>query len=406
MPVIPINSVFEMHIVVAGAVILLSLYCFLRNYAAPSVPISQSLRSDHGVFDYDQYSVKYNRSELIYNRVTHSLTSFGKYSTNRTLLDVLSILEYDYREIRYPIPFSQYYQHEENRYRNFGVKHPVLLDVETGPILPSTDPSAVMLIIRSDSKQFYSMLASVSHAFDVYNFSALTILDFGLTESDIMELQQFLQCRHLDSIPVYYRVFSFSSCPTWISMTECATSGGMSWKAISYLDATFQWNGITLWIDPGRMLEERFKQDLEYVKEEGLYSTRSSGTVEQWTHPSSIHFLKRYFSVSHISMNHTIVLGAYVLVDPRNETIRHRILYPYYQCAFTKNCIQPRGTTRQDHRGEEAILSLLVSTVDIPHAASDLSGRRPPYKQVSVESYANLCSIVCCGRVHGICSRE
>ena len=304
-------------------------------------------------------------------------------------------IEYDYREIRYPIPFSQYYQYEEERYKNYNTRHSILLNAKTGPILPSSDPSAIMLVIGSDSKQFYSMVKSIEQAFNTYSFSALTILDYGLTTKDLRHLQKTIECLHLNTIPIYYRVFNFDSCPTWISISQCATRGGYSWKAISYVDATLQWNGMTLWLDAGVMIQNTFVRDLDYVNIEGFYSPKSSDPVEIWLSPSSTLFLKEYYSISDSALNKTNCLSAYVLVNPRNETIRYRVLYPYYQCAFTKSCLYPTGSSRANHRGEQSILSALVHSIHIPHTASNISGRRPPFRQNRRIAYSDICSSVC-----------
>ena len=384
-----------MFLLIAGTILLLLLYCFLHNSETASVLHHQSFPYSRALFDYDQQFIVYNVNELEVDSTTHSLRSFGEYSTNRNDCTLFFPLEYDYPTIRYPIPFSQYYQHEENRYRNYGIQQPILGRMKAGAITPSTDPSAIMLVIGSDTKQFYSMLKTIEQASRVFNLSALTIIDYGFSDTDIKRLQKSIQCFSVNRIPIYYRVFNFDSCPTWISMAECATRGGYSWKAISYLDATFQWNAVTLWLDTGVMINEQFLKDLNYVKEEGFYSPKSFDSVEKWLNPLSTQFLSRYFSVSQSALNDTNCLSAYVFVNPRNETIRQRVLYPYYQCAFTKRCIYPVGSSRANHRGEQSILSALVKSIHIPHTASKWSGGRPSFRQNRHSQYSDICFPVC-----------
>lgn len=179
-----------MFLLIAGTILLLLLYCFLRNSETASVLHHQSVPYSRALFDYDQQFIVYNENELEVDSTTHSLRSFGEYSTNRNDCILFFPLEYDYPTIRYPIPFSQYYQHEENRYRNYGIQQPILGRMKTGAITPSTDPSAIMLVIGSDTKQFYSMLKTIEQASRVFNLSALTIIDYGFSDTDIKRLRR------------------------------------------------------------------------------------------------------------------------------------------------------------------------------------------------------------------------
>ena len=304
-------------------------------------------------------------------------------------------LEYDYRDTRYPIPFSQYYRYVESRYSNYNGTDSILRNVTMGPIRPSTDPSSIMLIIGSDTKQFMSMAATIAHAFKMYRFDALTILDYGLTENDKRELQRYIQCLHQKSVPVYYRVFNFDACPTWISIALCATKGSHSYKVISYLDATFEWNGMTLWLEPGFLVPNYFEKDVEYARSEGFYSPLSSDNISMSLHSSSFKFLKRYFASSSVALSEANCMSTYALVNPVNTTILHRVLYPYYHCALTKRCILPSDTILASSRHDQAILSLLVKSVSIPHTASYLSNQQPIFRKIRNANISSFCFCVC-----------
>ena len=94
-----------MFLLIAGTILLLLLYCFLRNSETASVLHHQSIPYSRALFDYDQQFIVYNENELEVDSTTHSLRSFGEYSTNRNDCILFFPLEYDYPTIRYPIPF-------------------------------------------------------------------------------------------------------------------------------------------------------------------------------------------------------------------------------------------------------------------------------------------------------------
>ena len=152
---------------------------------------------------------------------------------------------------------------------------------------------------------------------------------------------------------------------------------------------------MTLWLDPGVVLGNTFEKDVEYARGEGLYSPKSSGPIELSLQPASLQFLKRYFAVSVASQNETLCYPSYFLLNTRNETILQKVVLPFYQCAFTKKCILPTISTLSRHRNDQAILSLLVKSVSIPHTASNLSNRRPSSKWVKNTDFRDICLIVC-----------
>ena len=76
--------------------------------------------------------------------------------------------------MRYPIDFSDYYQHIENRYERYGEENPLLPSfVRIGRIEAS---NGTMLVIGSDKKQFYPLLATIKSALNTVSFDAITII--------------------------------------------------------------------------------------------------------------------------------------------------------------------------------------------------------------------------------------
>ena len=283
--------------------------------------------------------------------------------------------------MRYPIDFSDYYQDIQNRYDRFGEENAFLpAYIRTGRIKAS---NGTMLVIGSDKKQFYPLLATINNALKTVAFDAISIIDYGFSDNNLLDLSQFIthiHSNHANTI-VYYRRFSFINAPTWISLSECATKGGYSWKAIGYVDASLEWKGMVVWLDTGVVIPPSFKIDREYGMNEGIYSPYSFDTIGRWVHPSAVSFLEMNGMVKKVRMNETNCLSAYVIVNMKNKTVVDDVLMKYYQCAFTKKCIRPEGVNRFNHRYEQSILSILIKEVNPPHCATRLSSKKPPYRQ-------------------------
>ena len=58
--------------------------------------------------------------------------------------------------------------------------------------------------------------------------------------------------------------------------------------------------------------------------------------------------------------------GGYVWINYNNETVMNNVIFPLVQCAYTRRCIAPIGSTRKNHRQDQAILSALVHSAKIP----------------------------------------
>ena len=79
--------------------------------------------------------------------------------------------------MRYPIEFSDQYQHIENRYERYGEENPLLpLFVRIGRIEAS---NGTIYVIGSDKKQFYPLLATIKSALNTVSFDAITIINNG-----------------------------------------------------------------------------------------------------------------------------------------------------------------------------------------------------------------------------------
>ena len=188
----------------------------------------------------------------------------------------------------------------------------------------------------------------------------------------------------------YYRLLDLNHFPLWVQDTK-DFAGVYSLKLYVGLDAAMQWKANVGIIDAGSNLIRAPLDELHYVKEEGIYSPLSSGSVNQWVHPLSRDFLIHYGIVDSIDTNGRSCCGGHIFFDYRNSTVREKIIIPMQLCSYTHSLGQVNITV--DYNGrvfhgmglstdviESAALALLHAINNIERTKRIQELREPPKK--------------------------
>ena len=82
---------------------------------------------------------------------------------------------------------------------------------------------------------------------------------------------------------------------------------------------------------------------------------RSSGTVREWTHKGML----KAMPPTEEFLDKPNRKGGVVLFDTRRAGVL-KLLQCWTDCALDKNCIAPEGSSRKNHRQDQAALTILV----------------------------------------------
>ncbi|KAI9264548.1 hypothetical protein EDC94DRAFT_634444 [Helicostylum pulchrum] len=138
-------------------------------------------------------------------------------------------------------------------------------------------------------------------------------------------------------------------------------AGQYGWKTGIINDARVRYGGVLIWLDAGNQVTNDFILNIhETVKSKefnGFWSPKSDHGMGKWTHPGMFKFfgadMKEYRYKSNCN-------GAAIGFDTDNNTIVDTIILPWYECGLTKNCIAPPGSSRENHRQDQAALTYLA----------------------------------------------
>jgi hypothetical protein len=164
----------------------------------------------------------------------------------------------------------------------------------------------------------------------------------------------------------FYHKFNYAAYPSHLNVEVSA--GEYAWKPVIVADVIDRAQAVgdrsdVLWADAGcffhalEPIAERIK------KSGGLWVRSSPGVMREWTHP----LMFQYFSVDPLEFGERSNADATLVgfaVGSAEETARAAIyrdvVLPWKRCALAKDCIAPAGSSRMNHRQDQAVLSYLV----------------------------------------------
>jgi hypothetical protein len=201
--------------------------------------------------------------------------------------------------------------------------------------------------------------ASHNHARSLFQFlrtvpshQTVYVWDFGLNDETRATLTTLFPNIRL-------RVFDWSRYPAFFDINVAA--GEYAWKPAAIWETTRELRqrgegDLLLWCDAGNMIREPLDPVWDTIHAQGVYSPISAGTVRKWTHPGMLD----YMQISHRDpvLDAQPRNGAIIGFDLTNPSAR-AVLREWASLARCRDCIAPPGSSRENHRQDQALLTLL-----------------------------------------------
>jgi hypothetical protein len=162
------------------------------------------------------------------------------------------------------------------------------------------------------------------------------------------------------------RRFPFESYPPHVDVQ--VNAGHYAWKPIVVAEVVDEERrrehpDDVLWSDAGAYFYSLDQVAARLRESGGLYVRRSSGDVAKWTHPAMFrHFADdpaRYADRPNASAD--LVGFAIGSAGPAEAArVYEQIVQPWREAALVKECIAPAGSSRRNHRQDQAVLTYLI----------------------------------------------
>lgn len=157
---------------------------------------------------------------------------------------------------------------------------------------------------------------------------------------------------------VELRNFDFAAYPAYFDIKR--ESGQYAWKP-TLIDSTLEeldrvrFKGFLVWCDAGNVILSRLWWVRMLAARRGLFSPFSAGLIKDWTHKETTN----YFSLEPQQLDQRNANGAFVAIDSTSGPARS-VIKSWAQLAQIKNVIAPPGSSRANHRQDQAVLSCLL----------------------------------------------
>lgn len=174
--------------------------------------------------------------------------------------------------------------------------------------------------------------------------------DLGLTDPERQEITTWPNW-HLRSFP-------FASYPAHFALG--AGAGEYAWKPVIIADALEEFGWI-VWLDAGtHVCMKKSLADLANASlASGVATLATSGTIGTWTYPGTLDHLAGW---EHASLPNP----AANIISMFGRSPAHLYVSAVWRsCALHKDCIAPAGSSRANHRQDQAVLAVLLAHMGI-----------------------------------------
>lgn len=206
----------------------------------------------------------------------------------------------------------------------------------------------LVFVTGCDFSHFQSMLQLLHSIKKSEPTSKVIAYDLGLSEIQLDELQ--LLGNTWPCIEI--RKFQFEKFPPYFNME--INGGQYAWKPIIIKEVSEQTNDFVLYCDAGNIVDKRLTWVRKIINHDGMYCPTSSGRVIDWTHNGMLD----YYDFSSQFLCFKNLNAAVIGIDP-NSTKVIKLLHDWEECALTRDCIAPLGSSRENHRMDQSALTLL-----------------------------------------------
>ncbi len=205
-----------------------------------------------------------------------------------------------------------------------------------------------ILFVTAAEKNYYSQLNTLLKSYSRHLSDKVIVYDLGLDKDQLDNLSR-------DFNYVEIRKFNFQDNPKFFSEYLDGKLGNYAWKPVIVNDLVNQYKNKVVWLDAGNIITFKILFLKISLTALGLVVPVSSNRIIDWTHPKTI----EYVGIQNKFLKSNNYASGLIGFDYNNITAR-KIANKWCEFSKIKDCISPPGSSRLNHRQDQAVLTLLL----------------------------------------------
>ena len=223
-------------------------------------------------------------------------------------------------------------------------------------------PTNELVIVTGANYSHYASLHQFLESVITFEPNTKTyVFDLGLRTEQLQAINQLGS--RLKQLSVLK--FNYDRYPKFFNIDVQA--GQYAWKPAIVKEIAELEKCSVLWCDAGNVVIKNLAVIRKIISKDGFFSPYSQGTVQMWTHQGMLEFL----GTTAANMDKRNLNGALIGFNP-NHSLTSRLIQEWYQCALTEECISPFGSSRKNHRQDQAALTNIAYKIGIAKIGKSL----------------------------------
>lgn len=204
----------------------------------------------------------------------------------------------------------------------------------------------MILVTGASDNHYYTLINFIKSVIKNKVQCTLIIYNLGLNDSNWRNLQDEFKLHAF-----IYKTFDYSKYPEWFNINIDA--GQYAWKpAIIYETMCEHPNEILVWMDSGNLVLNDLHSLTQCIIENKIYSVTSEGNISRWTFPETINYM-------HCTWTEKQNRNGACFGFNCNEVFVRDFIQEFFNLACIKECIAPLGSSRKNHRQDQAVFTIL-----------------------------------------------
>lgn len=205
-----------------------------------------------------------------------------------------------------------------------------------------------ILFVSAAEKNYFSQLIALIESFLSHSKCRIIIYDIGLEKNQVEKLTK-------EYPDIEIRSFDFKKYPEFISQYFDDKLGNYAWKPIIVNEVLIEFKSKVVWLDAGNLITSKIIFLKISLTALGLVVPVSSNRIVDWTHSKTI---------EHIGLNNKFLnsnnYASGLIGFDYNFSIAKQISSKWSEFSQIQECISPIGSSRENHRQDQAVLTLLL----------------------------------------------